>query len=83
MGAPNIDEYLPGPKSIIKVTDFVSPKQLADHLLAVSQSDARGLTELGCLPVLGISTVLQVEREQLVTLVPLHIGTVCVPEQRV
>ncbi|KAF2077231.1 hypothetical protein CYY_001485 [Polysphondylium violaceum] len=36
MGAPNVDEWLPGHKSIIKTDDFSSPKDLANHLLKLA-----------------------------------------------
>lgn len=32
MGAPNVDEFLPGPNSIIKVSDFDGPAKLAEYL---------------------------------------------------
>lgn len=35
MGAPNIDEWLPGPRSIIKTSDFGSPRELAEYLQKV------------------------------------------------
>eukprot|EP01114_Cavostelium_apophysatum_P018861 TRINITY_DN5928_c0_g1_i1.p1 TRINITY_DN5928_c0_g1~~TRINITY_DN5928_c0_g1_i1.p1 ORF type:complete len:416 (-),score=81.65 TRINITY_DN5928_c0_g1_i1:15-1262(-) len=31
-GAPNIDDFAPAPHSIIKVSDFATPKDLADYL---------------------------------------------------
>lgn len=32
LGAPNIDEFLPGPNSIIKVSDYESPEELAKYI---------------------------------------------------
>jgi hypothetical protein len=32
MGAPNIDDWLPGKDSVVKTSDFASPKALADYL---------------------------------------------------
>lgn len=32
MGAPNVDEYIPGNYSIIKVSDFESPAHLAKYI---------------------------------------------------
>src|SRR5262249_477022 len=37
LGAPNIDDYLPGRNCIIKVSDFASPAELARHLISVSK----------------------------------------------
>ncbi len=39
MGAPNVDEYIPGKHSIIKVSDFESPKALADYLKMLDEND--------------------------------------------
>jgi len=36
LGAPNIDDYLPGRNCIIKACDFASPAALAQHLLFLS-----------------------------------------------
>jgi Glycosyltransferase family 10 (fucosyltransferase) C-term len=38
LGAANINQFLPHPKSIISVRDFDTVEQLASHLVAVSQS---------------------------------------------
>ena len=38
MGAPNVEEFTPGSNSLIKVSDFANPRQLADYLLKISQS---------------------------------------------
>eukprot|EP01105_Mastigella_eilhardi_P026715 TRINITY_DN784_c0_g1_i3.p2 TRINITY_DN784_c0_g1~~TRINITY_DN784_c0_g1_i3.p2 ORF type:complete len:123 (-),score=44.48 TRINITY_DN784_c0_g1_i3:25-393(-) len=40
MGAPNIDDYAPTPHSIIKATDFASPKELANYINMLDQNDA-------------------------------------------
>lgn len=39
MGAPNIDEWLPGEHSIIKVADYASPAELAAYLKKVLADD--------------------------------------------
>jgi alpha-1,3-fucosyltransferase 10 len=39
MGAPNIDTFKPAPHSIIKVTDFESPKELAEYLTLLDKND--------------------------------------------
>eukprot|EP01127_Copromyxa_protea_P013020 TRINITY_DN3451_c0_g1_i2.p1 TRINITY_DN3451_c0_g1~~TRINITY_DN3451_c0_g1_i2.p1 ORF type:complete len:422 (+),score=66.38 TRINITY_DN3451_c0_g1_i2:30-1268(+) len=39
MGAPNIDEFLPGTNSIIKTSDFSGPKELAEYLQALIHSE--------------------------------------------
>jgi len=39
MGAPNIDDFAPSPKSIIKTTDFRSPEELAQYLLYLDKHD--------------------------------------------
>ncbi len=39
MGAPNIDDFKPGEPSIIKVSDFESPKALADYLLFLNRTE--------------------------------------------
>lgn len=41
MGAPNIDTFKPAPHSIIKVTDFESPKELAEYLTLLDKNDGR------------------------------------------
>ncbi len=41
MGAPNIDTFKPAAHSIIKVTDFESPKQLAEYLTLLDQNDGK------------------------------------------
>jgi hypothetical protein len=38
-GAPNVDDYLPGPHSIINAMDFAGPRELADHLIKVDEDD--------------------------------------------
>lgn len=37
LGAPNIDDYLPGRNCIIKASDFASPATLAQHLISISK----------------------------------------------
>ena len=37
MGAPNVDSWLPGAHSIIRVDEFKSPKELVDYLLTVNK----------------------------------------------
>lgn len=32
IGAPNIDDFVPGPKSLIKVSDFASASELVEYL---------------------------------------------------
>jgi len=39
MGAPNVDEWLPGDNSIIKTDDFSSPKELANYLLKLASNE--------------------------------------------
>lgn len=39
MGAPNIDEFIPHPKSIIRVDQFSSPKALADYLKYLNENE--------------------------------------------
>jgi hypothetical protein len=39
MGAPNIDEWTPGDRSLVKVADFKNPRELADFLLRLNASD--------------------------------------------
>eukprot|EP01112_Ceratiomyxa_fruticulosa_P021224 TRINITY_DN73_c0_g4_i1.p1 TRINITY_DN73_c0_g4~~TRINITY_DN73_c0_g4_i1.p1 ORF type:complete len:629 (-),score=106.10 TRINITY_DN73_c0_g4_i1:63-1949(-) len=39
MGAPNIDSFLPGPHSIIKVDDFESPQHLAEYLNSITDEE--------------------------------------------
>src|SRR5262249_38276383 len=39
MGAPNIDDFLPHPYSVIKTADFKSPKHLAQHLHSLLRND--------------------------------------------
>jgi hypothetical protein len=39
MGAPQIDEFLPSEKSIIKIKDFKTPKQLAEYLKLLDQNN--------------------------------------------
>jgi hypothetical protein len=39
MGAPNIDTFKPASHSIIKVTDFESPKALAEYLTLLDKND--------------------------------------------
>jgi len=41
MGADNVDDYLPGPHSIIKTADFASPQKLAEFLLQLDKDDAK------------------------------------------
>ncbi|KAJ3088803.1 Alpha-(1,3)-fucosyltransferase 11 [Quaeritorhiza haematococci] len=38
-GATNIDEYAPGPKSFIKVSNFMSVKKLAEYLKYLNEND--------------------------------------------
>ena len=38
MGAPNVDDYLPGPHSIIKVSDFKTAKELGDYVNMLSKN---------------------------------------------
>ena len=38
LGAPNIDDYLPGNKCIIKVSDFSDPLDLARYLISLSKN---------------------------------------------
>jgi hypothetical protein len=40
LGAPNIAQHAPGPKSYIDVNDFATPAALAAHLLALDADDA-------------------------------------------
>ncbi|HEY9777015.1 MAG TPA: glycosyltransferase family 10 [Planktothrix sp.] len=37
LGAPNVDEFLPGENCIIKVSDFSTTQELAQYLLALAQ----------------------------------------------
>eukprot|EP01113_Clastostelium_recurvatum_P050461 TRINITY_DN9563_c0_g1_i1.p1 TRINITY_DN9563_c0_g1~~TRINITY_DN9563_c0_g1_i1.p1 ORF type:complete len:378 (+),score=70.69 TRINITY_DN9563_c0_g1_i1:17-1150(+) len=39
MGASNIDDYIPSPDSVIKVSDYASPQALAEYLLQLSQDE--------------------------------------------
>lgn len=39
MGADNIDDFAPNSKAVIKVTDFSSPKELADYLIYLHNND--------------------------------------------
>jgi len=41
MGADNVDEYLPGPHSVIKTSDFASPQKLAEYLIELDKDDAK------------------------------------------
>jgi len=38
-GAPNIHEFLPGPNSAVLVSDFASPKQLAEYIIKVAKDE--------------------------------------------
>ncbi len=40
MGAPNVELYSPGDKCFINVTDFGSPKEIADYLLKLHEDEA-------------------------------------------
>jgi hypothetical protein len=40
LGAPNIDDYLPGRNCLIKVQDFSGPRELAQHLIWLSTDQA-------------------------------------------
>jgi hypothetical protein len=40
LGAPNVDEFLPGDHCMINVNDFSSPKDLADYLLYLRENEA-------------------------------------------
>eukprot|EP01012_Entosiphon_sulcatum_P014730 TRINITY_DN1972_c0_g2_i1.p1 TRINITY_DN1972_c0_g2~~TRINITY_DN1972_c0_g2_i1.p1 ORF type:complete len:656 (+),score=68.84 TRINITY_DN1972_c0_g2_i1:860-2827(+) len=39
LGPPNIDQFRPAPKSVIKVQDFAEPKALADYLKYLDSND--------------------------------------------
>jgi hypothetical protein len=39
LGAPNIDDFLPGERSIIKVTDFSGPAELARYVKALAEDE--------------------------------------------
>ncbi|ELR22642.1 Alpha(1,3)-fucosyltransferase 10, putative [Acanthamoeba castellanii str. Neff] len=39
LGAPNVDSFAPAEKSVIKVTDFDGPKELAAYLRALDEDD--------------------------------------------
>jgi len=39
MGAPNIDDFRPARHSIIKVTDFKNPEDLANYLILLNEND--------------------------------------------
>lgn len=39
MGAPNIDAWLPGKKSIINTADFSNPKELAEYINHLNDND--------------------------------------------
>jgi Glycosyltransferase family 10 (fucosyltransferase) C-term len=39
MGAPNIESWLPGKKSIINTADFSSPKALAEYINHLNEND--------------------------------------------
>lgn len=40
LGAPNIDDFAPGDKCFINVSDWDSPKSLAEYILSVSEDEA-------------------------------------------
>ena len=37
MGAPNIEDWTPGPNSLIRTDQFTSPNHLAEHLIRLSK----------------------------------------------
>jgi len=39
LGAPNIDDFKPAPRSVIKTSEFQSPKDLAEYLLMLDKND--------------------------------------------
>lgn len=39
MGAPNVDDWTPGKKSIINTADFSSPKELAEYINHLNDND--------------------------------------------
>lgn len=45
-GSPKIDDWAPNPKSVIKISDFATPKDLADYLHTLLRNDSLYETHL-------------------------------------